>query len=368
MDETKLALLTLTIVPGIGVNLLESLLDYFESPQSALAASELQLMKVPGIGRKIARAIHETRDSDATDQQVESMAEHGVRFLTIDDDEFPRPLREAPDSTRSLFVKGQFIPDDALSIGIVGSRRCSHYGARTTEQLASGLARMGFTIVSGLARGIDAHAHNAALKVGGRTIAFLANGLSTIYPPEHSKLANEIVDAGGVLATEFRMEVAPVAGHFPRRNRLIAAMSLGSVIIEAAARSGALITARFAGEMGKEVFAVPGAIDSSNSRGTNRLIQQGAKLVMTVDDILEELGPLAESLKTTTGREVRQPAELKLNERERHILELMSDQPLMMDDIVVASGLATAHVSGTLMVLEMKRLVRKLEGNRYVRR
>ena len=207
-----------------------------------------------------------------------------------DDPEYPPPLENIPDPPGLLYWKGRLEPRDQLAIAIVGSRRCTPYGARIAERLAAGLSRIGFTVVSGLARGIDAAAHRGAIKAGGRSIAVLANGLASVYPPEHEDLARALVEAGGLLS-EMPMRQVPLAGLFTQRNRIISGLSLGVVVVEATPRSGSLSTARHAMEQNREVFAVPGPVDSLNSRGCHRLIRDGARLVETVDDILEELGP-----------------------------------------------------------------------------
>jgi DNA processing protein len=250
---------------------------------------------------------------------------------------------------------------------MVGSRRCTPYGARVAERLASALARTGFTIVSGLARGIDAAAHRGALSAGGRTIAVLANGLSQIYPPEHEELAAEVRSHGAVV-TELPMYQGPLAGLFPQRNRIISGLSLGVIVVEAAPRSGSLSTAHHAMEQNREVFAVPGPVDSLASRGCHRLIRDGARLVETVEDILEELGPLVREVRTSVDEvPVRHPAELALSEQERSLLGQLDDRPTGVDELIVRTGLIASQVMATLSVLELKRLVRRLPGHQFVR-
>ncbi len=232
-------------------------------------------------------------------------------------DGFPEMLAEIPDPPGLLYVRGDFVERDAMAVAIVGARHCTPYGLRIAEKLGASLARVGLTVVSGLARGIDAAAHRGALCAGGRTIAVLANGLAQIYPPEHEGLAREVAAAGAIV-TESAMLQEPLAGLFPQRNRIISGLSLGVVIVEATPRSGSLATARHAMEQNREVFAVPGPVDSLASVGCHRLIRDGARLVETVDDILEELGPLVREVRTAPDEPaVRRPAELTLSDQER---------------------------------------------------
>jgi DNA processing protein len=275
-------------------------------------------------------------------------------------------LREIHDPPGVLFVRGDLLPDDALSVAIVGTRHASHYGLRQAERLARGLAGAGFTIVSGLARGIDAAAHRGAIAAGGRTVAVLASGVLNVYPPEHDELAEQI-ERTGALLSEAPPRSAPHSGTFPQRNRLITGMSLGVVVVEAALRSGALISAEHAMEQGREVFAVPGRADSTTSRGCHRLIREGAKLVESVDDVLEELGPLVEPARRENGSLLHNPAELQLNEQEQAVLYAIKREPTNIDDIVVRSGLPIQRVLATLSVLEMRRLIRRVSGSLVLR-
>jgi DNA processing protein len=284
-----------------------------------------------------------------------------------DDAKYPPPLQNIPDPPSLVYWKGRIESRDQLAIAIVGSRRCTPYGARIAERLAAALSRTGFTIVSGLARGIDAAAHRGALKAGGRSIAVLANGLASVYPPEHEDLARTLVEAGGLLS-EMPMRQVPLAGLFTQRNRLISGLSLGVVVVEANPRSGSLSTARHAVEQNREVFAVPGPVDSLVSRGCHALIRDGAKLVETVDDILEELGPLVQEVRTDPAEPpVRHPAELALTDLERSLLGQLDDHPTAVDELIGRTGLTVAQVMATLSVLEMKRLVRRLPGHQFVR-
>jgi DNA processing protein len=253
-----------------------------------------------------------------------------------------------------------------MAVGIVGTRRASRYGQQQAERLAAGLARAGVAVVSGLARGIDAAAHRGALSAGGRTIAVLASGVLNVFPPEHKDLADQIAAAGAVVS-EAAPTMPPLSGMFPQRNRIISGLALGVIIVEAADRSGALITARHAMEQGREVFAVPGPIDSPGSSGPHRLLRDGAKLVTCVDDVLEELGHLPTAAPDQRGGSIRAAAELKLNDLEHAVLQAIDPAGSMLDDVAAACGWPIHRVLATISVLESRRLVRKVGGNRVAR-
>lgn len=361
IDQVRLAL-----VPGVGPRLRKALLERFGAPSAVFAATKGELQAVDGIGPKIAASILESRDSAEAEAELRLAAEHGLDVLTESEPSYPRLLREIHDPPGVLFRRGQSQPQDELAVAIVGTRHATRYGLAQAERLAGSLARVGFTIVSGLARGIDAAAHRGALAAGGRTIAVLASGLLEIYPPEHQELADEVA-AGGYLLSEAPPRRVPISGAFPQRNRIISGLSVGTIVVEAPLRSGALITSRHAYEQGREVFAVPGPIDSRMSHGCHALIKDGAKLVETVDDVLAELGPLAERIERPDGTLLSQPAELTLNEIERKVLAAIDGQPTSLDHVAAASGLAIHRVLSTISVLEMRRLVRKVSGTQVVR-
>jgi DNA processing protein len=256
---------------------------------------------------------------------------------------------------------GTYVPADQLAIGIVGSRHCTAYGRRQAHRLAQGLAMAGITVVSGLARGIDAEAHKGALEAKGRTIAVCATGLSNVYPPEHVELANQ-VRQNGCLLTESPMMQQPKSGLFPQRNRIISGLSQGVVLIEAGRNSGALHTARHAMEQNREVFALPGRVDSEASFGCLDLIRDGATLIRGVDDVLSALGPLVNPVKRTPTETVRRPAELQLSDQQRMILNLITEEPCPVDEVLRLAGIEPSRVLSTLTILEMKRLVRRLPG------
>jgi DNA processing protein len=375
VDESFLAHVRLACVPGVGSVARQRLLERFGSPQGVFAASPSELAGVPKVGRKLAQLIPEFAMSSVAEETLELCRRRGVEILVEGGPGYPRLLSQIPDPPGMLFVRGRLEPCDALAVAIVGSRHATAYGRRVAHQLAGGLARAGYTIVSGLARGIDHAAHRGALDAGGRTLAVLGSGVLEIYPPEHADLAVEVVRQGALMSEAPPLS-APQAGAFPSRNRIVSGLTLGTVVVEAADRSGALITARLAGEQGREVFAVPGPIDSRTSRGCHRLIRDGAKLVETVDDILEEFGPLFEKAVAADGREVQSPAELRLDDVERTVLAALDGQladagggaaSVDLDELVAASGLAVSRVLAAIGVLEARRIARRLPGNRVAR-
>lgn len=368
MADTDLQdLICLSLVPGVGPHTSRALLERFATAGRVLDASVSALRDVPGVGPKLAEKIVRARvDHDAA-AELELCRRLEVRIACRGTPGYPATLEEIPDPPSLLYIQGELEPRDQLAIAIVGSRRCTPYGLRIAERLAAALGRVGLTVVSGLARGIDAAAHRGALKVGGRTIAVMANGLGRVYPPENEELGREITAAGALLS-EMPMEQGPLAGLFPQRNRLISGLCLGVVVVEATPRSGSLSTARHAVEQNREVFAVPGPVDSLSSQGCHRLIRDGARLVETVDDIMEELGPLMKEVRASpTETPVRHPAELVLSDLERSILGRLDDRPAPVDELILATGLTASQVLATLSVLEMRRLVKRLPGHQFVR-
>jgi len=372
-DETR-DLLALQLTPGLGPRLTSALLAHFGTARRALAASPAELCEIPQIGSKLADKLSRAIGQVNVAAELELLEKHQTRLLILGTPDYPPPLASVDDPPHLLYLRGNLITQDANAVGIVGSRHCTDYGRRAAARLAAGLVRAGFTIVSGLARGIDGVAHDAALKAGGRTIAVLAGGLSRIYPPEHAGLAKAIVESGALLS-EASMDQDPQAGMFPARNRIISGLSRAVVIVEAAERSGALITATHAAEQGRTVFAVPGAIDNDASAGTNALIRDGAILVRGVDDILEELHGVSEM--ATRARLAANPASPTpqssaapppdLDPTQRRVWEFLAGQIRSLDEMAQQLGLAVPQLSGTLMMLEMKKLVRRLPGNRYER-
>jgi DNA processing protein len=361
------ATLRLALVSGVGPRLSRALLERFGSAEAIFAAPSSQVCATPGIGPVLGQRLDEARTRIDVDAQIALARDHNIAIVTEADAAYPRLLREIHDPPSVLYVNGQLLPQDALAVGIVGTRHATHYGRNQAERLAAGLARAGLTIVSGLARGIDAAAHRGALAAGGRTLAVLASGVLNVYPPEHRALADQIAGQGAVIS-ESPLQFQPIAGAFPQRNRIISGMSLGVIVVEAGTRSGALITARHAMEQGREVLAVPGHIDNHLARGCHRLIQDGARLIESADDVLEELGPLVEATPGPSGNTVRQPAELQLNELEQRVLQAIDADPTPIDQVVRTSGLPVNRVLSTISVLEMRHLVGRVAGNQVARR
>jgi DNA processing protein len=367
IDAAMRDLLCLTLVPGVGPNHFQALTDRLGHPGAVLDAPMSRLREVPGIGLKLAQRISEARHTCNVEHELAECERLNVRLVTPSSAEYPLVLKTIDSAPPLLYLRGNLEPRDALSIAIVGSRHCTHYGLRTAERLGSTLARIGFTIVSGLARGIDAAAHRGALAARGRTVAVLASGVGNIYPPEHKELAQQIIESGALIS-EMPTSFQPLAGLFPQRNRIISGLSLGVIVVEAAERSGALITARHAKEQNREVFAVPGPVDSVASRGCHALLRDGAALVESADDVLDALGPLMEEICPTADTTVRHPLELTLNNLERNLLNLLGSEAVAADELVIRSQLGTPQVLAALSVLEMRRLVRRLPGNLYARR
>jgi DNA processing protein len=365
-DEELLNLLRLGLVPGVGPRTATQLLQHFGSASRVFQASGSELIALDSIGPKLSAAITAARSDDAAMLEWEACRKLGITLLTQDDERYPRGLRDTPDPPPVLYCRGTLEPQDALAIAIVGSRQCTLYGRQTAERLAGGLARAGFTIISGLARGIDAAAHRGALTAGGRTLAVCAPGLATIYPPEHASLAEEIVASGGLLS-ESPLDRGPRPGLFPQRNRIISGLSLGVIIVEAGRRSGALHTARHAMEQGREVFAVPGRIDSLPSQGCHDLIRDGVTLIRCVDDVLEALGPLTQPVQRSPEETVQSPRELMLNDVERAVLNRITHEAEHVDALLPIDHLEPAQLLATLTILEMKRLIRRLPGGFVVR-
>lgn len=349
------------LVKGIGPAKLQALLDYYGHIGAAWQAQESQL-RLLGFDQRTILAFQETRqtaDLDAYRQRVEKA---GLTVLTWDSEGYPAGLRQVPGAPPLLYVAGTITEADRWAVAVVGTRRLTTYGRQITRELVTGLVLSGVTVVSGLARGIDIIAHKTALEMGGRTVAVLGSGLDAIYPPEHRTIAAQIVQNGqGALVSEYALGVQPEARNFPPRNRIISGLSLGVVVVEAGEPSGALITANFALEQNREVFAVPGNINSPASRGPNRLIQQGAKLVTCVEDILEELNL------TMVTEQVAVQLALPESAEEAALLATLTAQPTHIDDLSRETGLPAALVSSTLTLMELKGIVQQVGGMNYVR-
>ena len=346
------------IVPGIGPAKFRALIDHFGDLEAAWRADAHKLREA-GLDRRAIENLLATRAGISLDEEVERVARRGAHVLTWEDAAYPPQLHNIYNPPPLLYVKGQILPEDEWAVAVVGTRRATVYGREATRQIAGDLARNRITIVSGLARGIDAQAHHAALEVGGRTIAVLGCGIDIIYPPENRKLAEEIVERGALI-TEYPLGTPPEGGNFPPRNRIISGLALGTLIVEAGEDSGALITADYALEQGREVFAVPGNIFNRGSGGTNKLIQQGAKLVLSAQDVLEELNL------TMVSQQMEVREVVPENETESILLKYISSEPIHVDEIKQATGLPMATVSSTLAMMELKGMVRQVGGMNYI--
>lgn len=350
--------LALKRVRGVGNVTYRELLERFETPQAVLNAP-VAALTAAGIHHEVARAITVFDQWPAVETEVQRMARVGVRLVTRADAEYPVNLTHLHDPPPFLYVHGAFVPGDRVAIAIVGSRTPSAYGRGVARELAQGLAEKGVTVVSGLARGIDAEAHQATLAAGGRTIAVLGSGVDVIYPSEHRTLAKEVT-ASGALVSEFALGSQPDAVHFPYRNRVISGLSLGAVVVEATEKSGSLITARCALDQNREVFAVPGNITASRSRGPHRLIKEGAKLVESIDDILSEIAPALVPV-----RQMPPEPAVDLEPHEALLVSLFENDPLHVGMLIARSSLSAARVLEVLLGLELKGVVTQLPGTHF---
>lgn len=346
-------------VSGIGPAKIQALLGHFGRLDIAWGASESQLRDI-GFDARAIESLNEARRTLDLDRYVEQVQASGAQVLTWNDPSYPPLLRQIPAAPPLIFVRGGFEPVDQWAVAVVGTRRLSAYGRLVAHDLVAGLARNRITVVSGLARGIDAVAHRTTLESGGRTIAVMGCGIDKVYPPEHRDLAHDIAAAGAIV-TDFPLGTEPSSANFPARNRLISGLSLGVLVVEAGEKSGALITARFALEQDREVFAVPGNVNSPVSVGTNRLIQQGAKLVTRIEDVLEEL-----NLRMAAEQAVAQVA-LPDTAEEAALLSQLSSQPLHVDELGRVTGMPSHVVSSTLTMMELKGMVQQVGGMNYVR-
>lgn len=361
--------LSLKSAPGIGNLLCKRLLDRFHSPQEVFQAPVDALCSVQGISRKTAECLTNHRVPGDVIRDAETAMANGCRFLVYSDPEYPALLREIPDPPPYVFIRGH-IPE-MPAVAVVGSRGASSYGLNNARRLSADLTRLGFLIVSGLARGIDTAAHEGALDAGGATVAILGNGLNGVYPPENASLAKRISENGAVIS-EFPFFAPPEARHFPMRNRIISGMTLGTLVVEAAQKSGSLITARLALEQNREVFAVPGSIRSFKSSGTHSLLKQGAKLVESVSDIVEELpvthvGVCLSEENPTSADGCMEDLVLKFNLdfNEASVLKVLDSYPVHIDDILSEVSMEPGRLSGILLKLELLGLVCQSPGKLF---
>jgi DNA processing protein len=361
MNSTE-ASIALNMVPGVGPVRLRRLLEVFETPEQVLLARESQLRGVDGVGPEVAEAISHWQDKVDLPTELTRIRDFGAKIITTESAEYPKMLREISNPPIVLYVWGDLTERDQHAIGVVGSRQTSHYGLECAKKLSYQLAYAGLTVISGLARGIDTAAHQGALAAKGRTIAVIGSGLMDLYPPENQGLAEKITAAGAVIS-EFPMTYPPSTQTFPYRNRIVAGWGSGLLVVEAGQKSGALITATQALEHGRLVYAVPGQIDRPTSIGSNRLIQQGAKLVTGAADILDDL----QMLFPTAANAGPPPTAATLSTEEQTVLSSVEPDETPLDRIVTKSGLPTPKVTSTLLALEMKRLVKQLPGQQFVK-
>lgn len=345
--------------------MIKRLIDRLESPEGVFQATSDELLQVDGMSPRLVRSIQRHKTPDSVRRDFDLAMAKGFGIITLADSAYPRLLREIPDPPPFLFVSGS-MGDDPKPLAVVGSRNATRYGISTTRKLCADLASLGFTIVSGMAKGIDTAAHEGALMGAGRTIAVLGSGLENIYPPENQKLAGRIAQNGAVVS-EFSPLAGPDAHHFPVRNRIISGIAYGTVIVEATLRSGSLITARLAAEQGRDVFAVPGSIQSFKSTGTHGLIKQGAKLVEHAQDIVEELphlfNPPAASAKMSARPATPQLRSLSADEA--GVLGALEPYPLYIDDIGRKLSMEPGKMAGILLKLELMGLVQQFPGKYF---
>jgi DNA processing protein len=360
-SDPRLYWFALSTVPGIGARRFVVLVKRFGSPHAALEASIADLKRIPDFGDKVIDSLKTQVNWTESDRQLAMLEKTGSQLITILDDSYPEMLRAIYDPPPYLLVKGQLSPADDNAVAIVGSRICTTYGKQITEQLARGLVEAGLTIVSGLARGIDSAAHRAVLKAGGRTIGVLGCGLDIFYPPENEALYAEIAESGAVVS-EFAFGLRPDKFNFPARNRIISGLSKGVIVVEAGKMSGALLTAQHAIDQNREVFAVPGNINSAASAGTNELVKQGANPVTSPADVLLALG-----YHPDRPRETRSKAAPALPENELAVYNSLTNKPKQIDNLSHDLNKPVAEVLAALFSLEMAGLVRQLPGKLFLR-
>ncbi len=357
MDE-KRYWIGINLVKGIGAVRLRALLNHFGDAKTAWGGTPDEL-RAAGLSKKLVERFTQVRQNVNLDVLWHQIAEKNIRVMTWSDADYPARLREIAQPPPILYLRGELVGEDSWAVAIVGTRRVTSYGRQVAEEIASFLAQNGITVVSGLARGVDGIAHQAALKAGGRTLAILGSGVDRIYPPEHRTLAENITKSGAVIS-DYPPGTPPESSNFPPRNRIIAGLSMASVIIEAGETSGALITAKFAVDQGREVFALPGNIFAPQSKGPNRLIQQGAHPLLKPRDILDVL----DLTRVTEHRAARKA--LPADATESQVLDMLSHEPLHVDEIGTQTGLPVAKVSSALVMMELKGIVRHVGGMNYV--
>ncbi|MBW8017731.1 MAG: DNA-protecting protein DprA [Planctomycetes bacterium] len=360
---------------GIGPVTFGRLLKRFSTVDRIFGASVSELTKIDGIGDRTAQRIVRTRDDFCPKTELALADKLGVYVINLDDDRYPPPLKSIPDAPPVLYVKGEFQRSDSLAVAIVGSRRCSAYGTEQASRFAHLLASAGFTIVSGMARGIDTAGHRGAISACGRTIAVQGCGLSNIFPPENEELFAKIAGCGACIS-ELPLGYEPLSENFPARNRIIAALSMGVVVIEATAKSGALLTVKASLAYNREVMAVPGKIDSYLSAGAHKIIKQGAKLVDCIEDVMEALGYIGQGIKAHASQAAEKAEKesdmplfdvgrLNLSDNERAVIALLDGDPLHTDEVIGKTQLGAGAVNSALISLRLKGLIKQLPGNLF---
>jgi DNA processing protein len=357
MDDKKYWV-AFNLIKGIGAVRMQGLIAYFGDLESAWNADAADLIQA-GLGLKVVERVVAARKSVNLEKILEKIQAQNIKVLTWQDREYPPPLKEIDQPPPVLYARGEYLPDDLFAVAVVGTRKVTPYGRQVAEELASFLASNGITVVSGLARGVDSVAHQAALKAGGRTIGVLGSGVDVIYPPEHAKLAERMMQCG-VLLSDYAPGVPPDASNFPPRNRIISGLSLAVVVVEAGETSGALITAEFAAEQGREIFAVPGGIYAPQSRGANKLLQNGAQPLLSVQDLMQALDF------TRIGEHKAARKALPADETEARLLDILGVEPLHVDEIRAQAQLPVEKVSAALALMELKGMVRQVGGMNYV--
>ncbi len=395
LSQETISLIHLNMIQGVGLKTVQVLCDVFGNAARALQATPDELEKIDQLSPAMRDLLKRKPIQYPIERELELIREYACQIVTLYDDAYPQCLKAIDTPPLVLYIRGELTPEDSLSISMVGSRDAKDYGRKASYRLSYQLAQRGLTVVSGLARGIDTSAHRGALEAGGRTIAVMGNGLSFIYPATNTDLAEKITSSGALIS-EFPMETKPKPKNFPRRNRVISGLTLGTVVVEASNRSGALITARLAGEQGREVFAVPGEIFSELSTGTHKLINNGAKLVNAVDDLLSELPrhALSQIQSTTLGspipevetepspqvpvvekraaeRAAAQPPPITpppdLTPDERTVFDAIEDPSSHIDTIVRTTQLPIGQISSVLLMLELKGVVQQLPGKQFTK-
>ena len=358
----------LSMVEGIGARTYQRLLEQFGNATSILDAARSDLSRFEFLKPNTLEQLTSARKRLDPTLIVELCRQDQIDIISLRDERYPKQLRMIPDPPPILYVKGSLLPSDTFSIAVIGTRRTTRYGEKQAERLTSALVQNGFAIISGLALGIDGAAHRTALNVGGRTLAVLGSGLHQIYPPEHRPLAQRIAESGGCVLSEYPPSHPSAKWTFPQRNRIVSGLALGVLVVEAPLHSGAMISARLAGEQGRDIFAVPGSIESFTSSGCHQLIRDGAYLTESVDDILSVLGPMRQSVLLPGMKEpIRHPNEIILNDIEIHVLQHIDRTETTLDSVIAASGLEPQQVLAAIAVLEQKRIIRQISPSAFVK-